>query len=94
MALPDLSGLASQLGGLLPSNDSLIKGLVGSAVLGVVGAGLKSEAGQNSVDPLHLIFHPQGSVQATTKPTISAAAFGALPADARAQLLAQGVAIL
>ncbi len=66
----------------------------------VVLAGLKTNAGVDAVDPLHIFHHPAaadgapGGTSSVVGKSITAAALGALPAATQAQILQQGYVIL
>jgi hypothetical protein len=90
--LPQLGTILSAL----PSTNDIATQLIQSAGVSVVMAGLSSTAGQNAIDPLHLIFKtttttPGASpAPAANIPTITGAAFAALPAAAQTTFLASG----
>lgn len=98
--LSSLSGLASNLGGLVPSADQVLEnmavGLAGSVAL----AGLKAKLGDGTIpDPLHLASGnappaPANNPNVIVGPTITASAFAALPATAQQQLLTAGAHIV
>ena len=100
--LSSLSGLAGNLGALVPSSEQVIQnmavGLAGSVAL----AGLKAKLGDGTIpDPLHLHGQTQQAPVAPTNnpnvivgPTITASAFAAIPAAAQQQLIASGVHIV
>ena len=85
--------------GALPSSTDIAQQVLLSGGASVVLAGLASSAGQNAIDPLHLIFKqaatPAASVApAQNIPTITGAAFAALPVASQQSLLAAGVHIV
>jgi hypothetical protein len=86
----NLTGILSDLSSAIPSSQDVLQNVLVGAGASVVLAGLKSQSGLDAIDPLHII-HKDGSqaVVGPARTTISAAALAALPADARAQLLAQ-----
>jgi hypothetical protein len=103
----DIFGTITQALGSMPSATAIGQNLLLGAGTTVVMAGLKSQDGQNSIDPLHLFFHApvQAAVPATaTTPavpavpqnvsTISMANFQALPAATQAALIAAGYHII
>lgn len=95
MAL-DLSSVTNTIGSWLPSGSALAQNVALGAATSVVLAGLKSQAGLDALDPLHLIHHdPQSGTTATAVvgKSISSAAFGALDAAGKAQVLAAGYVI-
>lgn len=77
----------------LPSPSAIAGAAMTSAAGSIIVSGLQSSAGQNALDPLHLIFKPAQPNGAPT-PTISAAAFAALPPTSQAELLQAGVHIV
>ena len=90
----DLSSFGGIVGDLvknLPTNNDIANQVATGAIASVLLAGLKSQSGQDAIDPLHLI-HPQGGSTVVGK-SITAAAFGALPPDAQAKILAAGYVI-
>lgn len=87
----DLGALTSLVSGLTPSTDAIVQNVVTGAAASVVLAGLKSQAGQDAVDPLHLI-HPAGGSAVVGK-SITVAAFSSLDAATKAQVLASGYVI-
>ena len=90
--LPQLGTILSAL----PNTNDIAQQLMLGAGTSVVMAGLSSAAGQNAIDPLHLIFKttttaPNTPVApATNIPTITAAAFASLPPASQQALLAAG----
>lgn len=87
----DLGSVLGTLGSVLPTNNEIANQLVTATAGTVILAGLKSGAGQDAVDPLHL-FHQNGTSTVIGK-SITAAAFGALDAASKAQVLAAGYVI-
>lgn len=87
----DLGSVLGNLGSVLPTNNEIANQLVTATAGTVILAGLKSNAGQDAVDPLHL-FHPNGTSTVIGK-SITAAAFSSLSADAQAKILAAGYVI-
>src|SRR6266567_2269193 len=99
----DLAALGPiNLGSLLPSTSDIATNLALGAATSVVLAGVKSNAGQDAMDPLHLFHHdPQVAPVAASNnpasvvgPTVTASAFASLPATTQAQLSAAGVHIV
>lgn len=88
----DLSSVLGGVGNILPSQNELVNNIVLGAVTSVVLSGLKSQSGQDALDPLHL-FHKDGTSTIVGK-TISAAAFASLPPASQAMLMAQGYSIV
>ena len=88
----DINSVLGGLGSIVPSTNELANQIALGAATSVVLAGLKSSAGQDAVDPLH-IFHKDGGSTIVGK-TIAASAFNALDAAGKAQVLASGVSIV
>lgn len=91
----DLSSFGGIVGDLvknLPTNNDIANQVATGAIASVLLAGLKSQSGQDAIDPLHLI-HPAGGGSTVVGKSITAAAFGALPPDAQAKILAAGYVI-
>jgi hypothetical protein len=98
--LSNFGALTSNLGSLVPSGTDIMQNLALGAATSVVLAGVKSQSGQDALDPLQL-FHkqpapiaPTNNPAVTVGPTITASAFAQLPATAQAQLTASGVHII
>lgn len=95
-----LTGIVSDLTSLVPSSSDLINQVIVGAGASVVLAGLKSNAGQDAVDPFHIFHHPAptdgtaGGVSTVVGKSITASALAALPASTQAQVLQQGYVIL
>jgi hypothetical protein len=83
----NLTGIVGDLTNLIPSSNDLVQNVILGAGTSVVLAGLKSNSGQDALDPLHL-FHKDGSSTVVGGKTISTAAFNALDAGGKAQVLA------
>jgi len=72
--------------------------LAEAGVGSVIVSGLQSQTGQNALDPLHLIFKPNTTAQATAgapvtsvaTPTATSAAFNSMPPAAQAAFIAAG----
>ena len=88
----NLTGAVGDLASLIPSSTDILQQVIIGAGASVALAGLKSNAGLDAVDPLH-IFHKDGGSTVVGK-TISGAAFATMPADARAQLMAAGYTVV
>lgn len=89
-----LSGL--NLSAIMPTGNELLNNLVAGAAGTVVLAGLKSQAGQDALDPLHLVHKDPAAGAASSTvigKSITAAAFASLPAASQAQILAAGYVI-
>jgi hypothetical protein len=100
--LSSLGSLTSNIGSLLPSGSQLAENIALGAATSVVLAGVKSQGGQDALDPLHL-FHKDAPPATPTQlnnpnvvigPTITASAFASLPPATQAQLAASGVHIV
>lgn len=95
-----LTGIVGDLTSLIPSSGDLINQVIVGAGASVVLAGLKSNAGQDAVDPFHIFHHPApdgattGGVSTVVGKSITASALAALPAATQAQILQQGYVIL
>jgi hypothetical protein len=100
----NLTGIFGDMAGLLPSSGDILQQVIIGAGAGVVLAGLKSNAGLDSIDPLHLI--PRHAVPATTTTpavpagvtavvgkSISAAAFASLTPAIQDRIMSQGYVI-
>lgn len=83
----NITGIFSDLQNLVPSQSDILNQVLAGAAGTVVLSGLKSNAGQDAVDPLHL-FHKDGS-STVIGPTIPASVFSALPAAQQQALMAQ-----
>lgn len=95
----DLSALGPiNLGAILPSTSDIATNLALGAATSVVLAGVKSNAGQDALDPLHLFHHdapPPTPAQVNNPnvvvgPTATASALGALSPQGQAQFWASG----
>lgn len=90
-----LSGILSSMPSASAIAANVATGVAGTVIL----SGLQSQGGQNALDPLHLVFKPNtatttaGVTTSVATPTISAAAFAALPAAQQAAVLAAGAHI-
>jgi hypothetical protein len=92
----NLTGVVGDLTNLIPSSTDIVQNVILGAGTSVVLAGLKSQAGGDALDPLH-IFHkdsPNNNPNNTIGPTITASAFAALPPASQQQLAASGVHIV
>ncbi len=88
----NLTGVVGDLSSLIPSSSDVLQQVIVGAGASVVLAGLKTQAGVDAIDPLH-IFHKDGGSTIVGK-TIPASAFNALDAAGKAQVLASGVSIV
>ena len=84
----DVGSLLGGLGQVIPSTNELANQVALGAATSVVLAGLKSQAGLDAVDPLH-IFHKDGSSTVVGK-TIPASALAAMSPDQIKALAAAG----
>lgn len=89
---------ADTIGSILGQLQSINLGDIASQMaIGAIAtaglAGVTSQAGQNALDPLHLV-HKDGSQTAVGGKTISAAVFNGMDATGRAQILAAGYSII
>ena len=98
--LSSLSNLTTQLGGLLPSGQQILEGVITGAAVTTVTKGLQA-GGASSLDPLGLFPRPAATPVAATNnpnvvtgPTITSSAFAALPPASQGTLLAAGVHIV
>ena len=58
-----LTGIFSDIGNLVPSQGDLLNSIIAGAAGTVVLSGLKSQDGQNALDPLHLFHAKETNVQ-------------------------------
>lgn len=86
--LASFSGIVGDVAKNLPSNNDIMNQVVTGAAASVVLAGLKSNAGQDAVDPLHL-FHKDGSSTIVGK-TLPASALATMGPDQIKALAAAG----
>jgi len=99
--LSSLSNLTSQLGGLMPSGQQILEGVITGAAVTTVTKGLQA-GGASALDPLGIFPRPAATpVAAATNnpnvvsgPTITSSAFAALPPASQGTLLAAGVHIV
>lgn len=82
----------SFLAGIMPNTTDLAQNIITGAAASVVLAGLKSQAGMDAIDPLHII-HPAGGSTVVGGKSITSAAFNALDAAGKSQVLAAGYVI-
>lgn len=85
------------LADILPNSTDLAQNIITGAAASVVLAGLKSSAGLDAIDPLHLIHpvQPSGAPGGSTVvgKSITAAAFASLPPATQQMVLGQGYVI-
>lgn len=95
----NLTGVVGDLTNLLPSSNDILQQVIVGAGASVVLAGLKSSAGLDAIDPLHLIPRPAvaatptaaavpASVSTVVGASITAAAFNAMAPAQQEQILA------
>jgi hypothetical protein len=87
----NLTGVVGDLSSLIPSSSDILQQVLLGAGASVVLAGLKTQAGVDAVDPLH-IFHKDGGSTVVGK-TIPASAFASLDANGKSAVLAAGYVI-
>ena len=96
----NLTGVIGDLTNLIPSSNDLVQNIVLGAGTSVVLAGLKSNAGADALDPLHIFHHPAAAdgtgagTSTVVGKSITASALAALPAATQAQVLQQGYVIV
>jgi hypothetical protein len=92
----NLTGVVGDLSSLIPSSTDVLQQVIIGAGASVVLAGLKTSAGMDAVDPLHII-HPATptvpGMSTVVGKSITSAAFNALSAASQAQVLAAGYVI-
>lgn len=88
-----LTGILSDLSSAIPSSSDVLQQVLLGAGASVVLAGLKTNAGLDAVDPLHII-HKDGTQTVSGGKSISSAAFNSLSAAAQAQVLGAGYVIV
>lgn len=94
--MANLTGVFADIGNLIPSQGDLLNSIIAGAAGTVVLSGLKSQEGQNALDPLHL-FHAkdsgtQGAVQGG--PVMVASQFSKLDPGTQQALLAAHYTII
>ena len=95
-----ITGIFSDLVGLMPSTNELVQQLAVGTGLSVLMAGAKSSAGQDALDPLHLFHKDPAPIAPTNNPnmvvgaSITQSAFQAMTPALQAQLIAGGVHIV
>jgi LPXTG-motif cell wall-anchored protein len=100
-----VTGILSDLGSILPSTGDIMQQVIIGAGAGVLLAGLKSNAGLDAIDPLHLI--PRPAVPATDKTpavpasvstvigkTVSGSVFAALTPAIQDRMMSQGYTVV
>jgi hypothetical protein len=89
----NLTGVMGDLASVLPSTSDVLQQVLIGAGASVVLSGLKTTAGMDAVDPLHIIHKDPATVSTVVGKSITAAAFNALSAASQAQVLAAGYVI-
>lgn len=87
-----LTGILSDLSSAIPSSSDVLQQVLLGAGASVVLAGLKTNAGLDAIDPLHII-HKDGTQTISGGKSITSAAFAALPAATQQAVLAAGYVI-
>ena len=92
----NLTGVVGDLGNLIPSSTDVLQQVIVGAGASVVLAGLKTNAGMDALDPLHIIHKdtPNNNPNNVVGPTITASAFSSLPPASQTQVLASGVHVV
>ena len=92
----NFTGVVGDLTNLIPSSTDHMQQVAIGAGASVVLAGLKSSAGMDAIDPLHIIHKdaPNNNPNNIVGATVTASAFAALPPAAQASLSASGVHIV
>ena len=104
MAVP-LTGIVGDLTNLLPSSGDLLQQVILGAGVGVIMSGLKTNAGLDAVDPLHLIPRPAKPATATTPAvpatiqtvvgkTVSGSVFASLTPAIQDRMMSQGYTVV
>jgi len=100
-----LGGVIGDLAGLIPSSSDILQQVIIGAGASVVLSGLKTNAGMDAVDPLHIFHHPAvpatptAPAQAATASvvvgkTINSSAFAGLTPAVQDRLMSQGYTIV
>lgn len=95
----NFTGIVGDLTNLIPSSSDVLQQVAIGAGASVVLAGLKTNAGLDAIDPLHIIHRPAtdtapASTSAVAGKSISAAALAALPVATQQAILAAGYAVI
>ena len=89
----NLTGIFQDVANAIPGKDELINQIIAGAAGTVVLSGLKSQSGQDAVDPLHL-FHHDTNTSTVIGKSITAAAYGQLSDADKAAVRAAGYVIV
>ena len=93
-----LTGILSDLTSAIPSSSDILQQVIIGAGATTLLAGMKTGAGQDALDPLHL-FH-KDAVSPTNNPnnivgaTVTSSAFAAMPPASQQMLLSNGVHVV
>jgi hypothetical protein len=93
-----LTGIVGDLSNLIPSSSDILQQVIIGAGATTLLAGMKTGAGQDALDPLHL-FHKDPPAAANNPnvvigPTITASAFSALPAASQQMMMSNGAHVV
>jgi len=94
-----LTGIVGDLGNLIPSSSDILQQVIIGAGATTVLAGMKTAAGQDALDPLHLFHHDQAPSSANNPnvvigPTVTASAFAALPPATQQMMMSNGAHVV
>jgi hypothetical protein len=100
-----LTGIVSDLGSLIPSSGDIMQQVIIGAGAGVLLAGLKSNAGLDAIDPLHLIPRPAvpatatspavpASVSTVVGKTVTGSVFASLTPAIQDRMMSQGYTVV
>jgi hypothetical protein len=101
----NLSGVFGDMANMLPSSGDILQQVIIGAGAGVVLAGLKSNAGLDAVDPLHLIPRPAvaatptapaqpASVAVVVGKTVAGSVFATLTPAIQDRMMSQGYTVV
>jgi hypothetical protein len=93
-----LTGILSDLSSAIPSSSDILQQVMIGAAATTVLAGIKTQQGQDAIDPLH-IFHkdtvtPTNNPNNIVGPTVTSSAFAAMPPASQQMLLSNGVHVV
>lgn len=89
----NLTGVLSDLQSAIPSSSDILQQVLIGAGASVVLSGLKTQAGMDAVDPLHIIHKSPEAPSTVVGKSITAAAFSSMSPSAQAAILAAGYVI-
>ena len=94
-----LTGIVGDLGNLIPSSGDIVQQLIIGAGATTLLAGMKSSAGQDALDPMHLFHHdpvptPTNNPNVVIGPTITASAFASLPPATQQMMMSNGAHVV